>query len=84
MTIEDQGYNHKEDMFIEPCACRYECGNHILFMKGHLTHFKGVKDDQFISTATLSVADMIDLYRNLQESIDIEIKRDDLEEQVGA
>ena len=77
---EETDWDYKQDMFIKPCACRNECGNHILFMKGRMTHFKGIKDQQFISTATLSVIDMIDLFRNLQESIDIDIERERLEE----
>ena len=78
----DMEWNSKEDMFIEPCSCRSECGNHILFMKGKLTHFKDIKDEQFISTATLSLGEMIDLYKNLQESIDVEMNRRELEEQL--
>ena len=35
---EETDWDYKENMFIKPCACRNECGNHILFMKGGMTH----------------------------------------------
>jgi len=80
----DQGYeewDYKENMFIEPCACHQDCGNYILCMKGNRTHFKKVPDDVFVDVATLSVSDLYDLCRIVHEQIDLQIARDELEEQ---
>ena len=72
--------NHKENIFIEPCSCNYECGNFILFMKGDRTHFRNAPKNEFISTASLSLSDMFALSENLLERLDIECDRMELDE----
>ncbi len=77
---KDKEWDHKENLYIEPCACNYNCGQYILFMKGDRTHFRNAPENEFISTASLSVGDMFDLHENLSEKLDIECQRMDLEE----
>jgi len=74
----DLDWDHEMDMYLSPCCNRHECNKYILRMKGRLTYFKGVDHDQFISTASLDVWEMIDLLSNLQDVIDIELERDRL------
>ena len=78
MTDSSSDNNPVADMAGELMMAKMDAAS----MKGGMTHFKGIKDQQFISTATLSVIDMIDLHRNLVESIDIELERERLEERV--
>ena len=79
MTKQDD-WNYKESVLIEPCCCRYECGNYVLSVKGRMTHFKGVPPDEFIDSITFSISDMFDLHRQLVEILDVECQRMDLEQ----
>ena len=73
-------YDYKENLYLEPCACNYECGNHILVLKGHKTHVK-CHPDKFVDIASLSIDDLYDLYWNVVEKLDIEWSRVDLDKQ---
>ena len=79
MTEQDD-WNYKESLLIEPCCCRYECGNYVLSVKGRMTHFKGFPPDEFIECITLSLSDMFDLDRQLSEILDVECQRMELED----
>ena len=78
MTNEPE-WDYKEDMYLSPCCNRKECNKYILNMKVRLTYYKGVEDhNQYIPTASLDVGEMIDLYTNLVDVIDIELERERL------
>ena len=70
-------WDYKENLYLEPCACNHECGNHILCIKGHKTHVK-CHPHEFVDIASLDIDDLYDLYWNIAEKLDIEHSRVDL------
>ena len=73
-------WDYKENLYLEPCASDYECGNHFLVIKGQKTHVKW-HPERFVHVATLSIDDLYDLYWNVVEKLDIEWSRVDLDKQ---
>ena len=68
-------------LYLTPCKCNAECGNYLLMMKGEMCHVKNAPDDQFIDIASLDLADMIDLHANVQEKIELVLKRQELKKE---
>ena len=73
-------YDYKENLYLEPCVCNHECGNHILFIKGHKTHVH-CKPNEFVDVASLDIDDLHDFYWSVVEKLDIEWSRVDLIQQ---
>ena len=73
-------WDYKENLYLEPCECNHECGNHILNIKGEMAHVK-CNPNEFVDIASLSIDDLYDLYWNVVEKLDIEWSRIDLDKQ---
>ena len=65
-------------LYLKPCICNPECGNYVLHMKADMCHVNNAPEDQFIDIASLSLSDMIDLHANVQEKIELQLKRQEL------
>ena len=66
---------------IDPCCNRHKCGTYILSMKRFLTPFKSdeIPPSKLITIANLSVLEMHELRDQLDEVLEIEYKRMELE-----
>ena len=73
-------WDYKQNLFLEPCLCHHECGNYILFIKGHKSHGKCNPND-FVDIASLDMEDLHDLYVNIMEKLDIENSKINLNKQ---
>ena len=82
LFLEDNDWDYKDVLKIEPCPCNQSCGNHILYIRGIQSHLRNVPDDEFVDIATLHLSDLYDLVRNCFEILDLEEIKEDLEQQI--
>ena len=72
-------WNFKENLRIEPCASP-DCDHYILYVKGSKAHVENAPSEELINLATFNLGDIYDLYANVDEILELESKRIQLEE----
>ena len=72
-------WDFRENISIQPCICKADCGNYVLSIKGHKAHVFDAPKKEMINIATLDIDDLYDLFANVDFALSVESKRDELE-----
>ena len=73
--------NEKTFVDIQPCECNVECGQYILYIHGDQTHIRDTPPE-LIDVATLSVFDLVELEEIINNLLEIQVKKEELEWEV--